>query len=167
MLGPDARTGTEHASVERGEALTRRRLAVVLQLRGDPRVVPSQLPTQREPGALEHIALQLTGGEQAQPRAAKQNVGERPCLLAPRRERQLRQQVGLAGHDGLRQLAALTGHAEYVPRRVAVAPGQPRVGRFRDAFDARQVLGRDGLAERYLVGPAGGVAALALDKAVD
>src|SRR5881398_2318101 len=111
MLGPDARTASpRHAwsgrrRVQRGEALARRRLAVTLELRGDPRVVPSQLGTEREPGALERIALQLTGGEQAQPRPAEQYVGERPRLLAPRRERQLRQQVRLAGHDGLRQLA--------------------------------------------------------------
>ena len=135
---------------------------------------PAQLAREDVADALRRPALhgwlgvgQLACGEQAEARASQQHVADAAGLLLACRLGDLGEQVGQAGDDRLRQLAAVGGEREHVVGGVAVAGGERRIGLGGHALHARQLLHGDRLTERNLVRPARRVAGVALDQPIN
>ena len=74
------------------------------------------------------LGTQLAGGEQRKPGTAKQDVADAARLLAPCGERDLREDVGMAGDDRLGELGALARECQDIVSGVAIAGRERTIG---------------------------------------
>src|SRR3954447_15639117 len=79
--------------------------APVIHGGGPRRLVPPELASEGGGDALGRAVVELARGQEAQPRAAQQDVADRCRLLAARGEGRLGQEVGQPGDDRLGELA--------------------------------------------------------------